>query len=554
MMRERGLCAMPCLVVIDLLVAKNPIALPTWLSNFFVDLFVNMKGAFFALSCVVLEASAKARAQDCNYALELLALQDGSTSFQSIIDKWIQTAQSLNQALLDEFGTYKLALSSFTDKPMPFRGYGKYGGWGSVVSDYCYKSHVPLGTDTNELVSALKYLSSHMGAGGDLPEGQFEAMLFAAMDKSVGWSDPSVTHSEDGRPIVRIILLITDARSHEPGQAAAAIVEWNVPRSYPNGYDKPSVGGFGSHQFADSYGVNNMFGNKEIYLELADLYAKKDAFEAGQGAALTAEQKTRMDELIVMFGPEVYPDIEYKEHPGDTSVMDCTKTEYPSFDHSVAAMKANNIFPIFLLANQDSYAFYEWYAATMGLNYAIGTFDSENLHQTIVDAIGSIVDKICLAPTSTTTGALTGSSAAHTSTPAASQPEGQSTGEGSKTDGVVGQSTAPGDKPISEPVESVTREGDTTVIDSTVETTTESGAAAVVVPPPAGGTPIGTIAGAAAGGVAGAAAIAGVLWKTAGFGMFGSPEGAASGVEQVEVPENQVEREAMEEVTMDMFN
>eukprot|EP01055_Gregarina_sp_Pseudo9_P005728 Gregarina_sp_Pseudo_9__5727@NODE_832_length_2151_cov_144_365057_g780_i0_p1_GENE_NODE_832_length_2151_cov_144_365057_g780_i0NODE_832_length_2151_cov_144_365057_g780_i0_p1_ORF_typecomplete_len525_score156_93Integrin_beta/PF00362_18/1_3e20Integrin_beta/PF00362_18/0_00098RseC_MucC/PF04246_12/0_22_NODE_832_length_2151_cov_144_365057_g780_i01341708 len=524
-----------------------------------------MKLANLSLLCALVAGEEK----ECNYALELLALQDSSDSFNSFIQDWKKTAAALNQALLDHFGTFKMGLSSFTDKPIPYRGYGNYGNYQIYNWDYCYHADVPLGTDTDAFVKGLGDLS--MSAGGDIPEGQFEALLYAALDSKVGWSEPEVTHSEDGRPIVRVVMLITDAKSHEAGDAAKGIMPWNVARQYPEGFGANSTGGFGAHSFYATRGVNVFDPSNEArYAEMADLYRVKDAAAAGQGDALTAAQQTRLDELIAHFGPEVYPDLAWPTHPGDASpAADCTRTEYPTFDQVVTVLKARHIYPVFILTKQSVAAFYEWYGGTItDLEYAIATMTDESLQEIVIEAITNIVDKICVAPSFTEPPEETGEAApsegpteaAPSEEPAPSEVPSEAATDGAvsgeATDGAVSVEATDGavsgeatDGAGSGEATNGAGSGETGVGETT---TTEEAAAAAV--PPAAGSNIGTIAGAAAGAAAGLAAVAGVLWKTVGFGALRGSSNSQEGAEQVEVPENQVEREAMEEVTMDMFN
>lgn len=451
-----------------------------------------------------------AQSTECNYALELLALQDASDSFNHFIDQWKGTAAGLHEALLQHFGTFKMGLSAFTDKPIPFRGYGNYGDYQQYNSDYCYESKVALDNNSERFVAGLNDLM--LSAGGDVPEDQFEAMIFAALDKKAGWSEPEVTHSEDGRPIVRIMMLITDAKAHEPADASLGIGKWNAPREYPNGFSAPSTGGFGSHAFYNEYAVNSFnSANAPLYTELADLFAIKDAHAAGKGPALTTEQESRLAELSKKFGPEVYPALAYPQHPGDNSVLDCTKSEYPAFDQVTATLKSRGIFPIFILTDPNAESFYEWYASRMNMTYAIATMEDEDLTSLIIKTISSIVDKICIAPSTTTPSPLTTENGS---------------GEHISESDVIGE-----------------------------ETSTDN---IIVIPPPAGGAEAGgntgTIAGATAGAVAGLAALGAVAWKTMGFGVLGGNSATAGGVDQVEATNDEVEREAMEEVTMDMFN
>eukprot|EP01057_Protomagalhaensia_wolfi_P006028 Protomagalhaensia_wolfi_Nauph_80__6027@NODE_82_length_3886_cov_618_197037_g63_i0_p1_GENE_NODE_82_length_3886_cov_618_197037_g63_i0NODE_82_length_3886_cov_618_197037_g63_i0_p1_ORF_typecomplete_len549_score135_28Integrin_beta/PF00362_18/2_5e16Integrin_beta/PF00362_18/5_1e05Mucin15/PF15672_5/0_32ApoL/PF05461_11/0_99_NODE_82_length_3886_cov_618_197037_g63_i0811727 len=531
---------------------------------------------------------------ECNYALEILALQDGSHTFRDHVNQWVQHASELMEKLHDEFGEYKIGLAAFTDKPIPFSGYGNYGAFheGNSMLDYCYQMHVPLSTDIDQMKSGLQRLARNLGSGFDYPEGQLEAMLLAAYDLDVGFSPPEVTHdSATGRPIARIMLMITDDEGHLPGDAAANIRSYNAVRSYPNGYSEPSRGGFGSHEFYSSYAIRTEGNNPAMYAEMAALYAVLDAGEAGEGGGLTADQKARLQELIVHFGPEVFPEPEFPVHPGDNSVQDCTKTEYPSTTQVVEAMKAHNILPVFLVSGSYAEDFFtrqnNQYIVPSGLVSSVASFSSATLFDDIVKAISEVVAKECLATTTPAPPVVTEEVTVASQPPS---PTEDLPGPSEETEEVpvvteevpepteeaaVSRPTGEGIPPptegeISEPTEEVlqtptkeegaTENSEEENVSGAETTTTEP---VVVVPPvqPPGevvpeedGSNIGTIAGATGGAVAGAAAVAGLLYKQFGMGMFGSGAPELANIDQVETPDTPVEREAMEEVTMDMFN
>eukprot|EP01057_Protomagalhaensia_wolfi_P006027 Protomagalhaensia_wolfi_Nauph_80__6026@NODE_82_length_3886_cov_618_197037_g63_i0_p2_GENE_NODE_82_length_3886_cov_618_197037_g63_i0NODE_82_length_3886_cov_618_197037_g63_i0_p2_ORF_typecomplete_len510_score131_72Integrin_beta/PF00362_18/3_2e15Integrin_beta/PF00362_18/2_7e05Mucin15/PF15672_5/0_032Polysacc_deac_1/PF01522_21/2_9Polysacc_deac_1/PF01522_21/2_4e02DUF2076/PF09849_9/0_52_NODE_82_length_3886_cov_618_197037_g63_i020193548 len=490
----------------------------------------------------------------CNYALEILALQDASHTFRSHVNEWKDHASELMEKLHDEFGEYKIGLAAFTDKPIPFSGYGKYGGFGSSLRDYCYEMHVPLSTDVGKMREGLDQLSRRLGSGFDYPEGQLEAMLLAAYDLDVGFSPPEVTHdSATGRPIARIMLMITDDEGHLPGNAIRNIRTYNADRTYPEGYDQESKGGFGSHAFLNSYAIRTEGNNTALYTEMAQLYSIADAADAGEGDGLTAEQLERLHELINHFGPERFPEPEYSVHPGDNSVVDCTKTEYPSTTQMAEALKLHNIMPIFLVSGNYAVNFFtkqnEQYVVPSGVRSSVASFSSTTLFDDMVQAISEVVDKECLAQTTTT------------STTAPPDIVGTGGENPSEEAEVVPTEHPPNHTDGGE--SNVTEEGGQTNEAQTQEgasESTESGGVPPVVPPgveapsEGGSSNVGVIAGATGGAAAGVAAVAGILYQKFGMGFFSGNQTEATTIDQVETPDEAVEREAMEEVTMDMFN
>lgn len=527
-----------------------------------------------ASSWAIFGKGAKAE-EECKYALEILALQDASDSFASHVDRWASAAAELMDQLDEEFGEYKIGLSSFTDKPIPRSGYGKYGGWDTFQLDYCYARHVSFTNKAEEMVKGLNELKGMIGAGFDVPEAQAEAMIYAAYDTAIGWSATDVTHSESGRPIARIMLLITDARSHEEGNAASNLKIWNAKREYPNGYDHPSTGGFGASDFLDSRLLYVPDATAESqYNELSKLFAKLDGAKAGLMPALTDDESSRMQELLKRFGPEVYPTLKYPTHPGDNStVTDCTQVEYPTLQQMIEALQKMHILPIFLTSTQTAYDFYEWYRVNVfeavGVESVVAMFDSDTLFQTMIDSISRLVAKQCLlktteSPTTTlTTQALTHPTRYppgdidFPSKPIGTENVVQSTESSPLSE--ASEMSQPSEAPEASQPSGIPEASEVTgeSPDSTDLTTEED----EVIPPPivapipeTGGGSTGVIAGASAGAVAGLAALGGLLYKTVGFSAFGNSAQTTVGAEQMETPESPVEREAMEEVTIDMFH
>eukprot|EP01055_Gregarina_sp_Pseudo9_P001329 Gregarina_sp_Pseudo_9__1328@NODE_188_length_3731_cov_112_015710_g173_i0_p2_GENE_NODE_188_length_3731_cov_112_015710_g173_i0NODE_188_length_3731_cov_112_015710_g173_i0_p2_ORF_typecomplete_len525_score114_29Integrin_beta/PF00362_18/5_1e18Integrin_beta/PF00362_18/0_5Mucin15/PF15672_5/1_2e05Podoplanin/PF05808_11/7_5e05_NODE_188_length_3731_cov_112_015710_g173_i020363610 len=501
----------------------------------------------------------------CESAVEILVLQDASASFAEHVQRWAATAEDLMALLGSAFPEYKMGLSSFTDKPIPRSGYGRYGGWDEYQQDYCYARHVPLSDDAVSLRSGLQELGRGMGSGADIPEAQAEAMLLAALDEAVGWSPES--HTPAGFPIAKVLLLITDAEAHEAGDAAAHLAEFNAPRLYPYGFEFPSEGGFGSHSFGEGQLLATAVDPelRGLYTEMANLFARADAATAGAGPALTEPQVARLEQLISTFGPYPFPDLKYPEHPGDDSELDCTKTEYPSLTQTMLALKRRGILPLILTSTQKAYDFYSWYQENvfqpLGMSTVVSMFDNDSLFADMVDALSLLVTQDCLASTSEpelpgfdSTGAETASdtsdftdSVGDLSVDATSEAFSPETAE---TDLETEQESTRVDSSSFEDSTSTEDE----VGDFHSSTTEEMQPPVLIVPGAEGeASNKGVIAGASVGAVAGVAAIAAVLYKTVGFSVFSQQDPALVDIAQVEASENPLDREVLEQVSMELF-
>lgn len=543
-----------------------------------------MRFTLFATWVGVIAAKTITQDTDCKYSLEILQVQDGSTSFAGEIKNMANFMADLTEELRNLYGEFKFGVSSFVDKPIPLRGYGNYGNW-DYAADYCYREHSALTEDNAEIISGLRELASNLGSGNDFPENPMEALIFAAGDEAVGWSPQEVTHSPSGRPIVRMIMLVTDDIPHFPTDAEDAVARfWNWPRTYPDPSNPMiSTGGFGSHGFHALPNLVTVNTESEVdlheYLEMADLFAIFD-----HEGDLSPTQATRLDKLIDKFGPYPFPDV--VTHPGDDSIRDCTKTEYPTLENVSEYLKARNTNIIFLVTEPPSYAneitracraigmsagvdclvqLYKGYAETMGIAAVVASIDGENTKDRILESIVAMTDMMCLA---TTTAAPTTSTSE----------ESISTEDQPGTDAPATTSSATLSDTITDkelPPPGLTSEGavSTTGVPghethssvSTEEgrseasvTTTDSAVVPPPIKPPGGGggsegPNVGVITGSAIGGAA-AVIVGGILYAKFGGGLFGgsAPAGGAA-VTQVDTPESAVEREIVEEVTMDMF-
>lgn len=530
-------------------------------------------------SRVVPGSHMKANAENkCNYAVELMIAQDDSRSFDPYIEALADTTHKLIEEMTATYKNFKFGFSTFVDKPLPGRAYGVYGNWYERNDpDWCYKLEVPLGTDADRLQQAMNDAAFYYGGGQDQKENPLEGLIYAAVDPQIGWTDPSVTWVADDQPVVRLALVVTDNAPHKVGDAQTAVDHWNSPRVFPED-GSMSYGGFASEALIGEGQIwlGDLDEKKPEYMRLVNMYKKVDQ----EGLkSLTAEEKEDFDFLNEKYGPTHYEDV--VAHPGDMS-RDCITTEYPSPKTVAKTLKRQKINPIFLLATNDEpcdvnsdtpwgeclVKFYENLVDEMDVYSAVTTITTDNLYEQIVATVNGLTAYLCevtpppsppphsSSSTSTSTTEksddCTGddcqgedTTAKPTPKPTEDTDEDTTTAPGSDDD----TTTAPG----GDDDETTTALGSD---DTTTDTTTEGAGGAIppVIPPVSGGTSTGVIAGAAGGAAAGAAALAGLLYAKGGMAMFGGGgSGAVAAMEQVDVPESPVERETMEEVTMDMF-
>ncbi|EZG46051.1 hypothetical protein GNI_135510 [Gregarina niphandrodes] len=61
---------------------------------------------------------------ECTRHIELMILQDASTSFYELGEDMANKVETLIDSLNDQIGTVEASLAVWSDKPVPFRGVG----------------------------------------------------------------------------------------------------------------------------------------------------------------------------------------------------------------------------------------------------------------------------------------------------------------------------------------------------------------------------------------------------------------------------------------------
>eukprot|EP01071_Lankesteria_metandrocarpae_P015173 Lankesteria_metandrocarpae@DN93_c0_g1_i1.p1 len=163
------------------------------------------------------------------WSLELLFMQDLSSSFRDDMVIFRQVAPVLLSELATEFPGARFGFSSFIDKP--------YYGLGSST-DYCYKLHTGLTTDQSVVLNNIN--TAALGSGGDFSESQLDGLWHGLKDTEVGWSSGDADTA--GNPVLRAFILLTDADYHVNGDAAAYTAPFEaIPDSDCTAYDYPTL-------------------------------------------------------------------------------------------------------------------------------------------------------------------------------------------------------------------------------------------------------------------------------------------------------------------------
>eukprot|EP01056_Protomagalhaensia_sp_Gyna25_P000829 Protomagalhaensia_sp_Gyna_25__828@NODE_13_length_8454_cov_77_233868_g9_i0_p3_GENE_NODE_13_length_8454_cov_77_233868_g9_i0NODE_13_length_8454_cov_77_233868_g9_i0_p3_ORF_typecomplete_len490_score86_26stn_TNFRSF12A/PF12191_8/1_2e04stn_TNFRSF12A/PF12191_8/0_16Integrin_beta/PF00362_18/0_19Integrin_beta/PF00362_18/9_4e03DUF1902/PF08972_11/0_24_NODE_13_length_8454_cov_77_233868_g9_i034534922 len=226
-------------------------------------------------------------------------------------------ANAVPSSLIDCHLRY--SFSTFTDKPLPFLGYGAYGNFQQYPADHCLHTRLTLGLNHSDLTTTIASLPDPPIRPRDLSH---EEAVLDALLRLLRAFEPSD---------LDLVVLTTDTWSHTHGQAAEAVAAWNAPRQYSNsGF---STGGFGAELFT---GVNlSTDQDATDWLNLATAFRQRDHQEEEESVTLPMD-------LVSKFGPYPWPPIEEDPDAG------CSSSEYPSAARFKAtAGKRSNLYVIF---------------------------------------------------------------------------------------------------------------------------------------------------------------------------------------------------------------
>eukprot|EP01054_Gregarina_sp_Poly1_P007261 Gregarina_sp_Poly_1__7260@NODE_399_length_8918_cov_1168_676534_g322_i1_p4_GENE_NODE_399_length_8918_cov_1168_676534_g322_i1NODE_399_length_8918_cov_1168_676534_g322_i1_p4_ORF_typecomplete_len449_score52_17Integrin_beta/PF00362_18/2_7e11Integrin_beta/PF00362_18/0_0032WXG100/PF06013_12/23WXG100/PF06013_12/26_NODE_399_length_8918_cov_1168_676534_g322_i121063452 len=322
---------------------------------------------------------------------EWVILVESTAAFVQTYPEWQQNIRTLVDLLTARFdGEASVGIASFSDKPIPFSGQGKYGNFQDAPNDYCYEKHLALTTNVSTVPAVLSELAQRMEGGMDSLQGQLEALIFSVFDASLGWNS-----IQDSR---KYVLMVTANEMHRPRDAWSSRNNWSWKRIYSHGYDKPSTGGFGADGFPDLGSIriaNDQ--DKADYAELASYFHIIDGFAAhapGFEQNITIEQKQRLMELVEKFGPYPYVELKYPEHPGDNSVADCVLTEYPTMQQAGLALGSASVFPVFLVT-PNVYNYYSNELPQLGIDSVVVELAVDASPSDLLDEIISKIGLDC---------------------------------------------------------------------------------------------------------------------------------------------------------------
>lgn len=330
----------------------------------------------------------------CMDGIEIMLVQDVTETFHNdlnsalnLFSTWISTVQEM-------FISSRFGYVTFTDKALPYSGFGEYGGWQNtdIQTDWCYSLEQPLVESAEKFIDSWQKLFYKRGSGFDWPESQLETLLRTASDPLVTWSHQSK---------LKVIVLITDVSSHLPGDAADNIKAYNqAVRLASSGM---TAGGWGSHEFGDTDLVPQQF--RDPYDSLADLIVLKK----WQPSSLTTQNKEDIKNLTNYFGPDKYPNV--VPHPGDDS-LPCHLTDYPEPQLVAQTLTDSNIVPIVLITTTKTHGpeedclpsinlldlascpkmFYSQWMANGNIRGLVQDFPTLNSNEALNNLVQSIVD------------------------------------------------------------------------------------------------------------------------------------------------------------------
>eukprot|EP01054_Gregarina_sp_Poly1_P006292 Gregarina_sp_Poly_1__6291@NODE_333_length_9463_cov_335_720094_g281_i0_p5_GENE_NODE_333_length_9463_cov_335_720094_g281_i0NODE_333_length_9463_cov_335_720094_g281_i0_p5_ORF_typecomplete_len268_score40_75Integrin_beta/PF00362_18/4_5e18VWA/PF00092_28/4_1e05VWA_2/PF13519_6/0_082_NODE_333_length_9463_cov_335_720094_g281_i067547557 len=158
-------------------------------------------------------------------SFDVFLVQDTTETFQSDLNSAVKLMEDWILSIQDEYEGSRFGYGTFTDKPIPLSGFGKYGGWQHVAMqyDWCFNVDQPLVADKDTFTASLRKVWKKKGSGFDFLESQLEALLRAVTSTNSGWEEVNPNTR------ARVVVLITDSSSHLNGDGAENIAKYNLP-------------------------------------------------------------------------------------------------------------------------------------------------------------------------------------------------------------------------------------------------------------------------------------------------------------------------------------
>eukprot|EP01053_Blabericola_migrator_P001638 Blabericola_migrator_1__1637@NODE_143_length_13011_cov_100_590389_g17_i3_p4_GENE_NODE_143_length_13011_cov_100_590389_g17_i3NODE_143_length_13011_cov_100_590389_g17_i3_p4_ORF_typecomplete_len409_score59_25Integrin_beta/PF00362_18/1e06Integrin_beta/PF00362_18/1_1e02_NODE_143_length_13011_cov_100_590389_g17_i3531279 len=282
----------------------------------------------------------------CKFHVQYFHLHDASVTQPSTHDWMADHIASFLEAASQINPVVEAALGTTVDKPG--LGCGASSMWpsyGTTRDDWCYKKVVSFTEDYNMLADELKHLDR--GIGVDALQGQYEGLIRAIVDKSVGWLDFDRDYDDEGHPIIRFVAINSNTIPHAAGSYARAANKW--VESY----------GTSSGCLLSAWPETNQVSCLNTAKELALKY-KEDP------GSLTGAEKMIWEELQVWMGPynvAEWPGIGWGPHPityldpyADDITLeekDCYTHDYPDALDLVEWFAARRVYPLIVTTEVD---------------------------------------------------------------------------------------------------------------------------------------------------------------------------------------------------------
>eukprot|EP00915_Cephaloidophora_sp_WS-2016_P002484 GHVH01003334.1.p1 GENE.GHVH01003334.1~~GHVH01003334.1.p1 ORF type:complete len:643 (+),score=99.66 GHVH01003334.1:378-2306(+) len=138
---------------------------------------------------------------------EIVLVQDASDSFDNDKNLIAEAVPRVFRDIQSRFAGSRFGLSAFVDKPLPPLGWSEAG-------DYCASMRVGLTEDVGKVEDSLGDLI--IRSGNDSKEAQLHGLMHTAYTHMADWSD---NLEVDGKRIIRVAALTTDATYHEAGDS-----------------------------------------------------------------------------------------------------------------------------------------------------------------------------------------------------------------------------------------------------------------------------------------------------------------------------------------------
>ncbi|KAH0480579.1 MAG: hypothetical protein KVP17_000107 [Porospora cf. gigantea B] len=274
-----------------------------------------------------------ARKGKCPVTFDIHHVQDQTGSFTRFLTTVHSTMKEILETTQQTWPGSRIAFSQFADKPMPYVGTGDFGDFPKKYNrDLCFTNVLPLTGDIVRADSVLRNLSG--SGGGDWHENVYGGIISALTSPHSGFAT-TIDKKGATKGVIKVLLIVTDAPSHQPGDLLKACTNWNNDLGTPRMDD-------GQTRWMFRYGRCDVKdGNYKRMMELRPKY------DAG---TLKGDEVMEWEDLVALCGPFV--DLsKIRAHPGQSedSAEDCVMWDYPSIEQVKDAFDSHtDVMPVFV--------------------------------------------------------------------------------------------------------------------------------------------------------------------------------------------------------------